>query len=77
MLNKLMMGTALAVLLASPAVAQSFDPAAGTGNIVRNPSVRYSGIIMPNSFRDAYAYEKPGYRDRFYNPPWEHRRYRR
>jgi hypothetical protein len=77
MLNKLMAGTAFVALLASSAMAQSYDPSAGTGNIVRDPSVRYSGIIMPNSFRDAYAYEKPGYRDRHYRPPWEHRRYRR
>ena len=76
MMKQLMMGAAFATLIATSAMAQAYDPSAGTGNIVRNPSVPYSGTIMPNSFTDAYAYQKPGYRDRFYTPPWEHHKYR-
>lgn len=70
-MKKLLIGAALATVIAVPAFAQSYSPEAGTGNIVRNPSVSYSGIIMPNSFRDAYAYQKPGKRDRQYRPLWE------
>lgn len=76
MMKKLLIGAALASAIAAPAAAQSFSPDVGTGNIVRNPSVRYSGAIMPNSFRDAYAYQKPGKRDRHYKSPvWRHTRW--
>jgi opacity protein-like surface antigen len=38
MLKKLIMGAALATLLASPALAQSYVPEYGTGNIINLPA---------------------------------------
>jgi hypothetical protein len=70
MWKTMMIGATLAAAIASPALAQSYNPSAGTGNIVRNPSLPYSGPITPRDFHDAYAYQKPAphrhYRRRWY-----------
>jgi hypothetical protein len=55
MLKKIMLGAAVAALLASSAMAQSYDPSAGTGNIVKNPSHPPSGPVMPGTFGHLYA----------------------
>ena len=55
MMKKLVMGAALAALLGSAALAQSYDPDEGGGNI--NPPVAsLQGQQAPN---DAYAYVPP------------------
>ena len=47
MLKKLMIGAALAALTVSPTVAQSYDPAAGSGNIVGPMNSPNSGPTIP------------------------------
>ncbi len=47
MLKKLMIGAALAALTVSPTLAQSYDPSAGSGNIVGPTNAPDSGPTMP------------------------------
>lgn len=50
-MKKLLMGTALVALLASPAFAQSYDPGMGTGNIVPPPGGVFAGsTVGSNSY---------------------------
>jgi hypothetical protein len=54
----------LAVLIASPAAAQSFDPSVGTGNIVRPYDARPqypTGVDGSGSLRGTYLYAGPRY----------------
>ncbi len=47
MLKKMMIGAAVAALIASPALAQSFDPSVGSGNVVGPYNSPQSGPSMP------------------------------
>lgn len=49
MLKKLMIGAALAAMIGAPAMAQSWDPSVGSGNIVGSYSHSYSGPTIPRS----------------------------
>lgn len=52
MLKKTIMGLGFAALLASPALAQSYDPDLGTGNVMTPPSAVYNapaGIGTPEA----------------------------
>ncbi len=53
MLKKLMIGAALAAMIGAPAMAQSYDPSIGSGNIVRGHGHMYSGSTVPS---DSYGY---------------------
>ena len=55
MLKKIMLGAAVAALMASSAMAQSYDPSVGSGNIVKNPSTPPSGPVMPGTLGHLYA----------------------
>ena len=60
MLKKIMMSAALVALVGSAAMAQSYDPETGSGNIVPNTGGEGSGVAgMSNNAlsSDAYAYE--------------------
>jgi hypothetical protein len=63
MLKKLMTGLAVAGLLATPAVAQKYDPALGSGNIVQGPGgAPTTGSTPPyvgQRSGEAYNYDKP------------------
>jgi hypothetical protein len=48
MLKKLMMSAAFAALLTSPALAQSYDPSAGSGNLVGPSTPADSGSRIPH-----------------------------
>ena len=75
MLKKIMLGAAVAALMASSAnisaMAQSYDPAIGTGNIVKNPSHPPSGPVMPGTLGHLYA------NDFAYAPPPAHHHHMR
>lgn len=51
MLKKLIMGAALATLVASPALAQSYDPSVGSGNLVGPSTPSGSGSRLPHYSR--------------------------
>ncbi|HEY6023231.1 MAG TPA: hypothetical protein VIV34_03535 [Pseudolabrys sp.] len=55
MLKIMMIGTGLAAILASSAMAQSYQPEVGSGNIV--PKQEYNTTFRSGT--DAYAYERP------------------
>jgi hypothetical protein len=61
-MNKLVTAVALATLIASPALAQSFDPHLGSGNIVR-PTSGAAGHLMrqqvPAGIYGAFASSRP------------------
>ena len=57
MLKKLMMGAGLVVLIATSAMAQSYQPGVGSGNIVPNTSPAPSIPAMRDLSPDAYAYQ--------------------
>ena len=60
MTNMLVAGTVLAMLIASPALTQSYDPELGTGNIVQwNSSTTYARTVAPRS-HGAFARAVPG-----------------
>jgi hypothetical protein len=51
MLKKIMIGAAFAAMISAPAVAQSYNPAMGTGNVTAPPQAHgYTGNVH------AYAY---------------------
>jgi hypothetical protein len=55
MLKKIMMGTALAALVASSAMAQSYQPEWGSGNIVPNTNQSPNGSVRSETL-NAYAF---------------------
>ncbi|HZT26714.1 MAG TPA: hypothetical protein VFA57_13530 [Pseudolabrys sp.] len=55
MIKKLIIAAALAAAIGTPAMAQSWNPSAGSGNIVGSYSRPYSGPKMPGA-SDAFAY---------------------
>jgi hypothetical protein len=57
MLKKLMMGAGFAALIATSAMAQSYQPEWGSGNIVPNTSPAPSISAMRDSAPDAYVYQ--------------------
>lgn len=71
MLKKIMLGAAVAGLMASSAMAQSYDPSVGSGNIVKNPSHPPSGPVMPGTIGHLYA------NDFAYAPPAAHHHHMR
>ena len=60
MLKKIMMGVALAAVIGTPALAQSYNPSVGSGNLVPPPNA-----TAPHSYRysggEAYSYGPIGY----------------
>jgi hypothetical protein len=54
MLKKLMMSAALAATIGAPAMAQSYDPSMGSGNIV--PPITQNAPSSYGYGRNAYAY---------------------
>ena len=56
-MKKLIMGTMLATLFASPALAQSYSPGFGTGNVIDLPALEHGGSAGP--FGGPNAYEPP------------------
>jgi hypothetical protein len=66
MLKKLMMGAGFVALIATSAMAQSYQPEWGSGNIVPNTSPAPSISAMRDSAPDAYAYQ-PAPRQRHMN----------
>ena len=59
MLKKIMIGAGLATLLATTAMAQSYQPEVGSGNIV--PKQEYNNTLRSGSMRagtDAFAFER-------------------
>jgi hypothetical protein len=57
-MKKLVIALGLATLLAAPALAQSYNPSAGSGNLVASPSAAYSGPVGPSARADAAAKPK-------------------
>ncbi len=57
MLKKLMMGAGFVALIATSAMAQSYQPGVGSGNIVPNTSPAPSIPAMRDYAPDAYAYQ--------------------
>ncbi len=47
--KKMMIGAAVAALIASPALAQSFDPSVGSGSVVGPYNSPQSGPSMPST----------------------------
>ncbi len=54
-MKKLLMAASFLALLASPALAQSYNPNAGSGNLVPPPGAVYGGPRYPG------AQQMPGY----------------
>ena len=55
-MKKFLMSTALSVVLASPAFAQSYSAGYGTGNVINQPALEHGGFAAAPS-EDAYAYQ--------------------
>ena len=75
MLKNIMIGAAVSALMASSAMAQSYQPEWGSGNIVPGSSGGfvsspyaeqfggpYAGVYVGTPYSRAYAYERPAYR---------------
>lgn len=80
MLKKLMIGAAFAAMLTAPALAQTYDPEVGTGNVSAGPNG--GGLGAPTGtagqFGGPYAYEPPSYSNTYaYQPRASQRRHRR
>ena len=61
MLKKLMIGAAFAAMIAAPALAQSYDPSAGSGNIVSPNGGPVTAETPPYlGPGNAYAHVGPG-----------------
>jgi hypothetical protein len=61
MLKKIMIGAGLATIIATSAMAQSFQPEVGSGNITPDKNQPYSGAMKSSNWRsgtDAYAFER-------------------
>lgn len=56
MLKKMMIGAGLAVVVATSAMAQSYQPEVGSGNIVPNTNQQQSSTLRSGS--GAFAYER-------------------
>lgn len=56
MLKKLMIGAALAAMIGAPAMAQSWNPSVGSGNIVGSYTHSYSGPTVPSGSAGYGAY---------------------
>jgi hypothetical protein len=54
-MKRIVIGAALAALLMGGAQAQSYFPSAGSGNLVRNPSLPNSGPVGPDERADSKA----------------------
>ena len=55
-MKKFLMSTALSVVLASPAFAQSYSAGYGTGNVINQPALEHGGFAAAPS-EGAYAYQ--------------------
>jgi len=79
MLKKLMIGLTFAAMLAAPAVAQTYDPEVGTGNVSAGPNGGGLGApTVSGQFGGPYAYEPRSYSNAYaYQPRASQRRHRR
>lgn len=80
MLKKLIIGAAFSALIASSAMAQSYQPMWGSGNIIPGPNggfanVPYDAERFGGPYAGAYA-EAPFAGPFAYEPPAVHHRYR-
>jgi hypothetical protein len=53
-MKKIFLSAAVAMMFASPALAQSYDPDSGTGNVINLPALEHGGFATESS---PYAYE--------------------
>jgi len=53
-MKKILLSAAIAMLFASPAVAQSYNPDFGTGNVINLPALEHGGGF---GYSEPYAYE--------------------
>jgi len=60
MMKTLMIGAALAAMIGAPAMAQSWDPSVGSGNIVGAYSHPNSGPTVPDSNYGYSSYDRGG-----------------
>ncbi|HWE79260.1 MAG TPA: hypothetical protein VG270_12140, partial [Pseudolabrys sp.] len=60
MMKTLMIGAALATMIGAPAMAQSWNPSVGSGNIVGAYDHPYSGPTIPRS-SEGYSSYGSGY----------------
>src|SRR6185437_8962108 len=66
-MKKIILSATVAMLLASPAFAQSYSSSYGTGNVIDQPALEHSGPAWQGAFQSgfqggpqgAYAYEPP------------------
>jgi hypothetical protein len=58
-MKKLLMSTAVAMLFASPAFAQSYSPGYGSGNVINQPALEHGGPSWQGFQAGPYAYEPP------------------
>jgi hypothetical protein len=83
MLKNIMIGAAVSALMASSAMAQSYQPEWGSGNIVAGSSggfvtVPYGTERFGGPYVGAYAYERPTVHQRYRQPQqrrndhWDH-----
>jgi hypothetical protein len=54
-MKKLIIGAALATLLASPVFAQSYNAGYGTGNVLDQPAAERAGSANNNAATNSYA----------------------
>jgi hypothetical protein len=70
MLKKLMIGAAFVAMLAAPALAQSYDPELGSGNVLAGPNGGgVGGPTEPGLFGGPYAYEPRSSRNGYAHQP--------
>ena len=55
-MNRIVAAVAIAIVIASPAFAQSYDPSVGSGNIASSPY--RSSPTVPNSKPTTYAHSR-------------------
>jgi hypothetical protein len=59
-MKKMILSAAVAMLLASPAFAQSYSSSYGTGNVIDQPALEHGGSAWQGEFQGGpYAYEPP------------------
>jgi hypothetical protein len=55
-MRKLLIAAGFAVMMTSPALAQSYGPGFGTGNVINLPALEHGGFFAGNPSAGAYAY---------------------
>jgi hypothetical protein len=69
MLKKIMIGAGLATILATSAMAQSYQPEVGSGNITRNNKQQYSTTIKGDN---SFAFERSAPHHRMHHTNMQH-----